>query len=112
MKNKVKYAVLKYVPNLERNERINVAIVLHDPKTERIEMTVTSNWRRVREFDDEADISFLKKYVDDLKEQFTSNLLNDFDGMKLNDLFLLDELTRYFVNKFITLLLENTIASL
>lgn len=101
MKTRVKYAVLKYVPNLERNERINIAVVLHFPESEQLEMTIINNWRRVKSFDDEADIQFLKKYVDDLKEQFTVNLFNDFDGMKLNDNLLLDELTKYFVNKFI-----------
>ena len=101
MKTKVKYAVLKYVPNLERNERINIAIVLHFPESEQIDMTIINNWKRVKSFDDEADIQFLKKYVDDLKEQFTNNLFNDFDGMKLTDFMLLDELTKYFVNKFI-----------
>lgn len=101
MNNKVKYAVLKYVPNLERNERINVAIVLHFPTQEQIEMTIINNWKRVKSFDDEADVQFLKKYVMDLKEQFSDNLLNDFDGMELSDPQLLDELTKYFVNKFI-----------
>ena len=64
MTSNVKYAVLKYVPNLERNERINIAIVLHFPKTEQIEMIIINNWKRVKSFDDEADIQFLKKYVE------------------------------------------------
>ena len=101
MNSNVKYAVLKYVPNLERNERINIAIVLHFPKTEQIEMIIINNWKRVKSFDDEADIQFLKKYVEDLKEQFSKNLFNDFDGIALNNNILLDELTKYFVNKFI-----------
>lgn len=29
MKRKVKYAVMQYVPNYERDERINVAVILH-----------------------------------------------------------------------------------
>lgn len=101
VKSRVKYAILKYVPNLERNERINIAVTLHYPKTKQLEMTIINNWKRVKSFDDEADIQFLKKYVDDLKEQFTINLTNDFDGISLDDPLLLDELTKYFVNKFI-----------
>ncbi len=101
MKTKAKYAILKYVPNLERNERINVAVTLHYPETKQLEMTIINNWKRVKSFDDEADIKFLKKYVDDLKEQFTVNLTNDFDGISLDNPLLLDELTKYFVNKFI-----------
>ncbi len=101
MKSRVKYAILKYVPNLERNERINVAVTLHYPETKQLEMTIINNWKRVKSFDDEADIQFLKKYVDDLKEQFTINLVNDFDGISLDNPLLLDELTKYFVNKFI-----------
>lgn len=101
MKNRVKYAVLKYVPNLERNEKINIAIVLHYPKTKQLDMVIINNWKRVKSFDDEADIPFLKKYVDGLKEQFDDNLFNDFEGIALDDYLLLDELTKYFVNKFI-----------
>ncbi len=101
MNFKVKYAVLKYVPNIERNERINIAIVLHNPETRQIKMTIINNWKRVSDFDDEADIKFLKKYVEDLQEQFSDNLFNDFDGMSLNDENLLDEMTKYFVNKFV-----------
>ena len=67
MKTRVKYAILKYVPNIERNERINIAVTLHYPEKKQLEMTIINNWRRVKSFDDEADIRFLKKYVDDLK---------------------------------------------
>lgn len=101
MKSRVKYAILKYVPNVERNEKINIAVTLHFPSTEQLEMTIINNWKRVKSFDDEADIQFLKKYVNDLREQFTINLFNDFDGMSIADPLLLDELTRYFVNKFV-----------
>ncbi len=101
MKSRVKYAILKYVPNLERNERINIGVTLHYPEKKQLEMTTINNWKRVKSFDDEADIQFLKKYVDDLKEQFNVNLVNDFDGFSLDNPLLLDELTKYFVNKFI-----------
>ena len=101
MKTRVKYAILKYVPNIERNERINIAVTLHYPEKKQLEMTIINNRRRVKSFDDEADIRFLKQYVDDLKEQFTVNLVNDFDGISLDNPLLLDELTKYFVNKFI-----------
>lgn len=101
MKNKVKYAILKYVPNIERNERINIAIVLHYPTKRLIEMNIINNWSRVKNFDDEADIIFLKSYVNDLKEQFSDNLFNEFNGMSLDNYLLLDEMTRYFVNKFV-----------
>ena len=101
VKSRVKYAILKYVPNVERNEKINIAVTLHFPNTKQLEMTIINNWKRVKSFDDEADIQFLKKYVNDLREQFTINLFNDFDGMSIDDPLLLDELTRYFVNKFV-----------
>ena len=101
VKSRVKYAILKYVPNVERNEKINIAVTLHFPNTKQLEMTIINNWKRVKSFDDEADIQFLKKYVNDLREQFTINLFNDFEGMSIDDPLLLDELTRYFVNKFV-----------
>lgn len=101
MKTRVKYAILKYVPSIERNEKINVAVVLHCPEKKQLEMTIINNWKRVKNFDDEADTQFLKRYVEDMKEQFTVDLVNDFDGIKLDNPFFLDESTRYFVNKFV-----------
>ena len=97
MRFKVKYAILKYVPNLERNEKINIAITLHYPEIKQLDMIIINNWKRVKSFDDEADIKFLKKYVEDLKEQFTINLTNDFDGINLdNPLFneVIDSMSR------------------
>ncbi len=101
MKTNAKYAILKYVPNLERNEKINIAVVLHFPQYQLLEMSVINNWKRVKRFDDEADLSFLKKYVDSLKNHFSVNLLNDFDNFDIDDPMLLDESTKFFVNKFV-----------
>jgi hypothetical protein len=98
MVNNIKYAILKYVPNIERNERINVGIVLHSISTTELEMISINNWNRVKKFDDEVDISFLKKYVEDLKEKFNNN---SFSNKELKDNYLLDNMTKYFVNKFI-----------
>lgn len=101
MKRIIKYAILKYIPNLERNEKINIAVILHYPTEEQLKMIITKNWKRIKNFDDEADIQFLKKYVEDIKKQITQNLFNESDGINLNDMYLLDEFTKYFVNKFI-----------
>ena len=95
---KVKFAILKYIPNFERNEKINIGIILHYPDTKQLDMELINKWQRVKSFDDEVDVSFLKDYVSDLKKEFTSNLFNQ---ESLNNPFLLEDLTKYFVNKFI-----------
>ena len=73
---KVKFAILKYIPNFERNEKINIGIILHYPDTKQLDMELINKWQRVKSFDDEVDVSFLKDYVSDLKKEFTSNLFN------------------------------------
>ena len=35
---KVKFAILKYIPNFERNEKINIGIILHYPDTKQLDM--------------------------------------------------------------------------
>lgn len=98
---RVKYAILKYLPNIERNETINLAIFLHSPSEKKIAMQMIDNWKRIKVFDDEADISFLKSYIKELEFNFTNNMTTLYDTSLLDDINLLDDITKFFVNKFI-----------
>ena len=64
---------MKYVPDYERDERINVAVVLHSPEDKFMSIKIIENWRRLKEFDDELDINFMKSYLKTVEEQFNYN---------------------------------------
>ena len=100
MKRKVNYAILRYIPNYERVESINIAVVLHSPEDEYLQMKLITNFNRLKQFDDELDIEFVKSYLKSLKESFTYNLVNSCD-MNIKDKDLLKELTCFYVNQFV-----------
>ena len=99
MKRLVKYAILQYVLSLERDEKINIGVVLHSPKDRFMELKVINNWRRLKEFDDEIDIEFMKSYIKTLKEYFEYNPLNN--NYDIDDENILDKMTQYYINQII-----------
>ena len=99
MKRIVKYALMQYVPNYERDERINIAVILHSKSDKYMSMKLIENWKRLKEFDDEIDIDFMKSYLKTLKEQFKYNELN-IDNIDITDDLLLEKMTQYYINQF------------
>ncbi|WP_052409928.1 DUF3037 domain-containing protein [Paenibacillus durus] len=68
-----KFAVLRYVPDENREEFINIGVVMHSPGDKYIDCLITSNLSRVSTFDDEIDIPFLKIILSGVKEDFSKN---------------------------------------
>ncbi len=102
MKRMVKFAVLQYVPNYERDEKINVAVVLHSPQDNFIETVLISNWKRLSEFDDELDINFMKIYLKGIKNKFNYNFVTDEEILKMiNNIYLLDNMSKFYINQFV-----------
>ena len=100
MKRKMNYAVLRYVPNFERVENINIGVVLHSPEDDYLQMKLITNFNRLKQFDDELDINFIKGYFKSLEESFTYDILNSGE-INIKDENLLNELTSFYVNQFI-----------
>lgn len=100
MKRKVNYAILRYVPSFERVENINIGVVLHSPEDEYLHMKLITNFTRLKQFDDELDINFIKGYFKSLEESFTYDIVNSGE-MNIKDDNLLNELTCFYVNQFI-----------
>ena len=107
MERKVKFALLQYIPNNDRDERINVAVVLHSPQDEFLETKLINNIKRVKEFDDEIDTAFIKQYLKSIQEEFTYNIANS--NILINDFLLLNEMTKFYVNQFVFKLYESVI---
>lgn len=100
MKRNVKFAIMKYVPNYERDERINVAVVLHSPEDKFMSIKIIENWRRLKEFDDELDIDFMKSYLKTVEEQFNYNFINS-QAINIEDECLLEKMTQFYINQFV-----------
>ena len=100
MKRKVSYAILQYIPSHDRIERINIGVVLHSPEDDFMEMILITNFERLKHFDDELDISFIKEYLKSLKESFTYDISTSSE-MDIRNINLLKELTSVYINQFV-----------
>jgi hypothetical protein len=110
MKRKVKYALMQYVPSFERDERINVAVLLHSTSDKYLSIKLIENWKRLKEFDDEIDIDFMKNYLKTFKEQFSYNPLN-INDIDIDDEMLIEKITQYYINQFVFKICEISIES-
>lgn len=110
MKRKVKYAIMEYVPSVERGEKMNVAVMLHSPSDEFLETKIIKNTRRLKEFDDELDIEFMKAYLKSVKNEFTYDI-STIEKININDEMLLDKMSQFYINQFAFVIFEVVIES-
>jgi hypothetical protein len=94
-----KYSVLRYVPDENRKEFINVGLVFHSPEDHFIDLQITNNFSRVTAFDDEIDISFLKIVLEGIKDEFTISTINGPNQKQLGDKLLLEKSTSIYANQ-------------
>jgi len=69
------YRILRYTPNLVRNEWVNIGVLLFDPRTGERRLRVIEEeeeYRRVRRLHPEADELVLRALRDDLEDRFPS----------------------------------------
>lgn len=106
MKKNVEFAIMQYIPNYERDEKINVAVILHCASERFMNIKTITNLKRLKEFDDEIDVSFIKSYFKSLENAFFYNEfnINKLDIEKEN---LLEDITKYYVNQFVFKVYKN-----
>lgn len=61
--------VLRYVPDIVRNEGLNVGVLLHCPEDRYLGCRIASDFRRVRRFDARADLKLLGALQRDFENQ-------------------------------------------
>ncbi|SFD43820.1 DUF3037 domain-containing protein [Bacillus sp. UNCCL81] len=89
------YAVCRYVPDILRDEFINVGVVTYIPQLGESKFFKAKNLTRVKNFDDELEMEVLKALLESLEIQFNNRL----QPLKVpNDTILKNELV-YFVNQ-------------
>lgn len=99
MEKVIKYSVLRYVPELHREEFINIGLVFHSPADEYIDIKFTTNFSRVKTFDDEVDLEFLKLVLEGMKDDFSSSTISGPNEKELSDLNFLEKSTAFYVNQ-------------
>jgi hypothetical protein len=70
------YRVLRYAPNLLRDEWLNIGVLLHDPERGAVDCQVISEegeLARVRRLHPEADLRLLRALAGDFEAQFRAN---------------------------------------
>lgn len=95
-----KFTVLRYVPDEQRQEFINLGVVLHSPEDKIIDCLFINNFNRVNKFDDEVDITFLKIVLEGVKDDFSKSAIPfgpSFD--ELADINFLEKATSTYVNQ-------------
>lgn len=63
----IAFSVLTYRPSYIANETINVGILFYDKENENVYFELTSNWARIKKFDDEIDIDIFKLILNGMK---------------------------------------------
>lgn len=90
--------VIKYIPDIERHEIINIGIVLHNPKLKFLKSTFIENYSRLAKFDDELDLEFFKLYTESIKDEFSNNLFKTEEELQDSDL--IKKLSKNYINQF------------
>lgn len=94
-----KFAVLRYVPDENREEFINIGVVLHSPAESHIDCAITNNFSRVSTFDDEIDVNFLKIVLSGVKEDFSKSTVTGPSFKDVSDFYYLEKATSIYVNQ-------------
>lgn len=95
-----KFSVLRYVPNDIRQEFINIGVVLHSPEDKFIDCLITNNYSRVKSFDDEIDLPFLKIVLSGVKDDFSkTSVVSGPSFEDIADRLYLEKATSIYVNQ-------------
>lgn len=95
----VNFAVCRYVPDILRDEFINVGVLVHVPYDKFVHFYKTKNYRRIKSFDDEVELDVIKALLESLEYQFNTTTVYspELHNTGQND-FLENEIA-FFVNQ-------------
>ena len=63
------FFLIRYVPNLVRDEALNIGLFLHSPEERYLGCLVTDDFRRIKQFHPKADLEFLRELEQDFAQQ-------------------------------------------
>lgn len=108
MKKNVRFAIMQYVPSFERDEKLNVAVILHCPSEKFMKIKIIKNFKRLKEFDDELHMDFIKSYFKSLENAFTYDFIN-INNLKIEENDLLEQITKFYINQFTFKVFDNVV---
>ena len=79
------YYLVRYVPHAEREEFLNIGLLLHSPGEQFLDCLITRDLRRVKRFHPQADLEFLRdlqSYFEQQIQQREDNLQGFLDEMQ------------------------------
>lgn len=91
---RVEYAALKYYNNVISEECLYIGMVFHNLSTGKRDFKYISNFKRFQSFDDEADVDFVKAFLEGIKQQVEESILN------YNKQFSIRDFAKVYVNEF------------
>ena len=89
----VEYSVLSYYPSFILTDSMTIGLLFHCVHDDQREFVHTSNWNRLKSFDDELNLEFVKAFLKDISNSIEPNLLN-------TKPFNLKEFTKFYVNEY------------
>jgi hypothetical protein len=79
------YYLVRYVPHAEREEFLNIGLLLHSPEEQFLDCLITRDLRRVKRFHPQADLELLRGlqgYFEQQIQQHEDNLPGFLEGMQ------------------------------
>ena len=79
------YYLVRYVPHTEREEFLNIGLLLHSPEEQFLDCLFTDDLRRIKRFHRQADLEFLRdlqSYFEQQIQQHEDNLPGFLEGMR------------------------------
>ncbi|MFZ0960461.1 MAG: DUF3037 domain-containing protein [Terriglobia bacterium] len=79
------YYLVRYVPHAEREEFLNVGLLLHSPEEQFLDCLFTRDLRRIKRFHPQADLEFLRALQSHFEQQIQEhedNLQGFLEGMQ------------------------------
>lgn len=81
----VEYAALKYYNNIISDECLYIGMLFHNLTTDERDFRYISNFNRLKSFDDEVDLDFIKAYLRGIKNQIADNLFSGGKPFSIRD---------------------------
>lgn len=91
---KVMFSRLNYYPSFISNDCIEIGILFHELDNDIRKFEVTTNWSRLKSFDDELDIDYMKMILDGIKNEVSNDSLFNYKQK-----FDINKYVKFYVNE-------------
>lgn len=90
----VLFSVLSYYPSFITEESINVGLLFHDVSNDIRIFETTTNWNRLKSFDDEVNINYMKAVLDGIKAEVENETI-----FNQNENFNMSNYIKFYANE-------------